>query len=135
VHATIIPTMRYRDAATMIDWLCEAFGFERRMVIDGDDGIIAHAELTLGNGMIMLGTARDDAFGKLQSTPATLGATTQSAYIVVDDVDKTYVRARAAGAEVVIEIRDEVYGRVFSCKDPEGHLWNFGNYNPWLSRG
>jgi uncharacterized glyoxalase superfamily protein PhnB len=135
VDATIIPTMRYRDAATMIDWLCEAFGFERRMVIEDDDGGVAHAELTIGNGMIMLGSAREDAFGRLQSTPAALGGTTQSPYIVVGEVDKIYVRARAAGAEIVIDIKDESYGRGFSCKDPEGHLWNFGNYNPWLIAG
>ena len=135
MDASIIPTMRYREAAKMIDWLCEAFGFERRMVIDDGSGGIAHAELTRGNGMIMLGSARDDDFGKLQSTPAALGGTTQSAYIVVDDVDATYVRAKAAGADMISEIRQQSYGRDFSCRDPEGHLWNFGDYNPWTYTG
>src|SRR5512132_4279679 len=75
--------------------------------------------------MIMLGTARgdDDAFGCLQSTPAALGGTTQSPYLVVSDADEVYRRAKAAGAEIVIEIKDEDYGgRGFSCRDPEGHL-------------
>ena len=103
--------MRYRDAAKMIDWLGQAFGFERRMVIDDGSGGIAHAELTLGNGMIMLGSAREDAFGKLQSTPAALGGTTQSAYIVVGDVGAAY--AKAAGAEMIGEIRQQIRPRLF----------------------
>jgi uncharacterized glyoxalase superfamily protein PhnB len=88
--------------------------------------------------MIMLGTARgdDDAFGCLQSTPAALGGTTQSPYLVVRDADEVYRQAKAAGAEIVIEIKDEDYGgRVFSCRDPEGHLWNVGSYDPWKAPG
>ena len=133
--STVIPTMRYRDAGRMIDWLCGAFGFERRMVIDDGSGGIAHAELTFGDGMIMLGSARDDDFGKLQSTPAVLGGTTQSPYIVVADADAAYARAKAAGAEMIGDIRQQSYGRDFSCRDPEGHLWNLGDYNPWTYTG
>jgi uncharacterized glyoxalase superfamily protein PhnB len=135
VDATIIPTMRYRDAAKMIDWLGAAFGFTRRMVIDDGSGGVAHAELTLGNGMIMLGSARDDDFGKLQATPAALGGTTQSPYIVVADVAAAYAKAKAAGAEMIGDIRQQSYGRDFSCRDPEGHLWNLGDYNPWTYTG
>jgi uncharacterized glyoxalase superfamily protein PhnB len=62
-RATTIPTLRYRDAAAAIEWLCRAFGFERHLVVPGDAGTIAHAQLRFGNGMIMLGSARDDAFG------------------------------------------------------------------------
>jgi hypothetical protein len=73
-----------------------------------------------------------DEFGRLQATPATLGGTTQSPYIVVPDADMIYRRAKAAGAEIVVDIKDEDYGgRVFSCRDPEGHLWNIGTYDPW----
>jgi uncharacterized glyoxalase superfamily protein PhnB len=84
----------------------------------------------------MLGSTRDgeDEFGKAQSTPATLGGTTQSPYLVVADADAVHRTALAAGAEIVIEIKDEDYGgRSFSCRDPEGHLWNIGTYNPWKS--
>ena len=119
----------------MIEWLCAAFGFERRMVIDDGNGGIAHAELTYVDGMIMLGSARDDEFGKLQSTPTALGGTTQSPYIVVTDADDAYARAKAAGAEMIGDIRQQSYGRDFSCRDPEGHLWNFGDYNPWTYTG
>jgi uncharacterized glyoxalase superfamily protein PhnB len=116
----------------MIDWLCEAFGFERHLVVEDGQGGIAHAQLTFGNSMIMLGSVREDEFGKLQLSPAALGGTTQSPYIVVSEADEVYDRAKAAGAEIVIEIKDEDYGgRGFSCRDPEGHLWNIGTYNPW----
>lgn len=131
-HGIIIPTLRYRDAAAALDWLCRAFGFEKHMVVPGDDGSIAHAQLVFGNGMVMLGSARDDDFGKLQKPPALGGAATQSAYIIVPDADAHHARALAAGARVVYPLRTEDYGgRGYSCLDPEGHLWNFGTYDPW----
>ena len=130
--ATIIPTMRYRDAPAAIEWLCKAFGFEKHLVVPGPDGTIAHAQLTFGNGMIMLGSARDDEFGRLVKLPADARGVTQSAYIVVENTDQHYTRAKAAGAEIVMDIKDEDYGgRGYSCRDPEGHLWNFGTYDPW----
>ena len=133
--STIIPTLRYRDARTMIDWLARAFGFEPNMVVDDDDGGIAHAQLTHGNAMIMLGTARDDEIGRIMRTAAELGGTSQSAYIIVPDVDAVAERARAAGAEMLIEPRDEGYGgRGFTCRDPEGQVWNVGSYDPWKAR-
>jgi uncharacterized glyoxalase superfamily protein PhnB len=130
--STVVPCLRYGDARRMADWLGEVFGFEPRAVYDDGQGGVAHAQLTLGAGMIMLGSARDDAFGRAQSQPAVLKGTTQSAYVVVADADEVYRRAKAAGAEIVIEIKDEDYGgRGFSCRDPEGHLWNVGSYDPW----
>jgi len=130
--STIIPTLRYTDASKLIDWLCGAFGFSKHLVVEDGEGGIAHAQLTLGGSMIMISTARADEFGNLQSTPAALGGTTQSPYMVVPDADAVYERPRAAGAEIVIETKDEDYGgRGFSCRDPEGHLWNIGTYDPW----
>ncbi len=83
--------------------------------------------------MIMLGTATDDDFGRLQKTPAAVGGiATQSAYIIVPDADAHFDRAKAKGAKIVEELSDEDYGgRGYSCLDPEGHLFNFGTYNPW----
>jgi uncharacterized glyoxalase superfamily protein PhnB len=132
--ASIIPTLRYRDATAAIEWLCRAFGFTKHLVVPGDAGTIAHAQLTYGNGMIMLGSARDDEFGKLQRTPAQAGEIgTQSPYVIVPDADAHLPRALSAGAKVVIPIRDESYGgRGYSCLDPEGHLWNFGTFDPWV---
>ena len=129
--ATVIPTMRYNDAAAAIEWLCDAFGFEKHLVVHGEDGTIVHAQLVFGNGMIMLGSARE--LDTLQSLPSALGgAVSQSPYIIVEDADQHYGQAVAAGAEIVMEIKDEDYGgRGYSCRDPEGHIWKFGSYDPW----
>ena len=131
--STVIPTMRYHDAAAGIAWLCRAFGFEKLLVVPGEKGTIAHAQLTFGNGMIMLSSARDDEYGKFVKPVRDLGGVgSQSPYVIVDDADAHYARAVAGGAEIVIEIKDEDYGgRGYSCRDPEGHLWNFGTYDPW----
>lgn len=132
MSSNIIPTLRYRNAPKMLEWLVEAFGFRRHAVHEDGKGGIAHAQLVLDGGMIMLSSARDDAFGKVQATPAALGGTTQSPYIVVSNVDELYERACANGAKVVMPIEDNDYGgRGFSCRDPEGHVWNFGSYDPW----
>jgi hypothetical protein len=68
--ATIIPTLRYNDAAAAVEWLCRAFGFEQHLVVPGENGTVLHAELTFGNGMIMLGSVRDTPFAQLQQPPA-----------------------------------------------------------------
>ena len=131
--ATIIPTMRYHDAPAAIDWLCQAFGFEKHLVVPGENGTITHAQLTFGNGMIMLSSANDSELGKFVKPPRDLGGVgSQSPYIIVQEADAHYNRAIAAGAEIVLEIKDEEYGgRGYSCRDPEGHIWNFGTYDPW----
>jgi uncharacterized glyoxalase superfamily protein PhnB len=131
--ATIVPCLRYRDAPAAIDWLCRTFGFEQHLVVPGDDGTVAHAQLRFGNGMVMLGSVARDGYGRLVKQPDEIGgAETQSAYVIVTDADAVYARAKAAGARIAIEIKDEDYGgRGFSCYDLEGHLWNFGTYDPW----
>ena len=132
-RASVIPCLRYRDAAAAIDWLCAVFGFERHMVVSNPDGSIAHAELSFGNGMVMLGSVKDSAFDRMMKQPdQTGGAETQTPYLVVSDADAVYKRAQAAGAQIVLEIKDVDYGgRGFSCRDLEGRLWNFGTYDPW----
>jgi uncharacterized glyoxalase superfamily protein PhnB len=131
----VIPCLRYRDAPAAIEWLCSTFGFNKQAVYPNSDGTIAHAQLTFGNGMIMLGSAVEKAneWGKLIKQPDQIGgAETQSAYLIVADTDVLYARAKAAGAQIVIDIKDEDYGgRGFSCRDIEGHLWSFGTYDPW----
>lgn len=129
----MISGMRYRDAPKAIEWLCDVFGFEKHLVVPNDDGTIAHAQLTFGNGMIMLGSVSDNEFGKNIKQPDEIGgAETQTVYVIVNDADAIYKRAKEAGAEIVMDIKDENYGgRGFSCKDPDGHLWNFGTYDPW----
>lgn len=132
--ASIIPALRYEDAPAAIDWLCKAFGFEKQAVYEGENGTIAHAQLTLGNGMIMLGSATETEYGKLVEAPGKNRAVTQGIYVVVPEVDKHYGRAKAAGAEIVIDIKDEDYGgRDYTARDPEGHVWTFGSYDPWAT--
>ena len=132
-NASIIPTLRYRDGQAAIDWLSIAFGFKAQLVVPDKSGTIAHAQLVYGNGMIMLGSATNNEFHNLVKSPAETGGTgSQSAYIIVADVDDHYKIAVAAGAEIVIDIKDEEHGgRAYSCRDPEGHVWNFGSYDPW----
>ena len=129
----IVPTLKYEDAPAAIEWLCTALGFEKHLVVAADGGSIRHAQLVLGGDMIMLGSARESAFDAMQKTPRAAGGVgTQSPYIVIDDVDAHHARARTAGAEIVMAPEDQDYGgRSYSCRDPEGHLWNFGSYDPW----
>ena len=132
-RATVIPSLRYRNAPAAIDWLCQVFGFEKQLVVANPDGTIAHAQLSFGNGMIMLGSVADTEFGRLMTQPDEIGgAETQSSYVIVADADLVYARAKAANAEIVREIKDEDYGgRLFACRDLEGHLWSIGTYDPW----
>jgi uncharacterized glyoxalase superfamily protein PhnB len=132
--SSVIPAMRYRDAPAAIEWLCRVFGFERHLVVPDAHGGIAHAQLNLGDGMIMLGSVADTPFGRYMKQPDEIGgAQTQSAYLVVPDADAVLARALAAGARIAMPIKDEDYGgRGFSCFDLEGHLWNVGTYDPWV---
>jgi len=126
---TIFPAIRFDDARTMIQWLGEAFGFEPMAVYDAPDGSVAHAELRLERGAIMIGQSRADDFGTL--SPRTAGGVTQMIYAWVADVDAHHRRAVDAGAEIVRPLADTPYGsREYSARDPEGHVWSFGSYLP-----
>lgn len=131
---SIIPCLRYRNAPAAIEWLTQAFGFMPHQVVSNEDGTIAHAELRLESGMIMLGSVlqQETEYGRLIKQPDEIGGgVTQSIYVVVTNVDSVYAKAKAAGARIVIEIKDEDYGgRDFTCYDLEGHLWTFGTYDP-----
>jgi uncharacterized glyoxalase superfamily protein PhnB len=123
----VYPSLRYRDTRAAIDWLVEAFGFEVKMVVNGEgERDVAHAELTLGpNGMVMLGSEAEegDRWGS--------HAGQSWIYVAIEDPDGLLERARAAGADVVMELTDTDYGsRDFAVGDPEGNLWNFGTYRP-----
>jgi uncharacterized glyoxalase superfamily protein PhnB len=120
------PTLKYDDAPAALRFLTEAFGFEERLVVPGDTPeTIAHAELRWpGGGGVMFGSrsAGDPTF-----SAALKGVT--SIYVVTDDPDGVHDRAVAAGAEVLVGLRDEDYGsRDFTTLDTEGNLWTFGTY-------
>ena len=132
-RSTLIPSLRYNDAPAAIEWLAKAFGFHKNAVYPNADGTIAHAQLTLGGGMIMLGSISDNEYGRRMKQPSEIGgANTHGIYIVVKDTDAVYAQAKAAGAVIAMDIIDNDYGgRGFSCLDPEGHLWSIGSYDPW----
>ena len=126
--------MRYKDAYAAIDWLCQVLGFELRLVVPDGEGGVAHAELTLGNGMIMLGSDQGNADDYV-TAPAPDGRLTQNAYIVVSDIEDAYERVKDAGANIVSELEEQHYGgNLFSVRDPEGQLWHLGSYNPWADQ-
>jgi uncharacterized glyoxalase superfamily protein PhnB len=129
---TVVPCMRYRDAPAAIDWLCDTFGFEAQLVVPNEDGTIAHAQLSFGNSIVMLGSVFDTEYGRLMKQPADIGHfVTQSTYLVVNNADLVYGRALEAGAKILLDIKDEDYGgRGFTCRDPEGHVWSIGTYDP-----
>jgi uncharacterized glyoxalase superfamily protein PhnB len=123
--ATVWPTLTYRDARAAIRFLVDAFGFEEVVSYPGtDESIVSHAELRWpAGGGVMLGTARAD------SVIADLPPGTGSVYVVTEDPDGLFERARKAGARVVQELHDTDYGsRDFAVRDPEGVYWNFGTY-------
>ncbi|MGH8164391.1 MAG: VOC family protein, partial [Rhodanobacteraceae bacterium] len=118
----------------MIEWLCNTFGFEKNAVYTGDNGVVQHAQLTFGHGMIMLGSVDNEtAWGKLITQPDEIGGKqTQACYVIVADCAAHYQHAKNAGAQIVGELESKDYGGSgYSCRDPEGYVWSFGDYDPW----
>ena len=133
-QAAVIPSLRYRNAHAAIDWLVRVFGFTAQAVYDGPDNTVAHAQLTLGRGMIMLGSASNTggASASLVQPEEIGGRATGQIYLVVDDIEAVYAAARAAGAQITGELREMEYGgKGFGCTDLEGYLWGIGEYDPW----
>ena len=120
---TLYPGLAYKDARAAIAWLGEAFGFEELLVVPGPDNSVAHAELKLGNGVLMLGSVRPEDTGTGQRTP----------YIYVADLDAHHDRAKAAGAEITVAPHDNDYGgRGYTARDLGGTDWHVGSYKPAL---
>jgi uncharacterized glyoxalase superfamily protein PhnB len=122
---SIYPVLKYADAHAAIDFLEQAFGFERHAVYEGEKGGVAHAELRLGDEYVMLGSTNegDDRFNQ--------GAGRYSLYVVVDDPDAHHARAKEVGAAIERELSDTDYGsHEYTARDPEGNLWSFGTYRP-----
>ena len=129
----IVPGLRYDNAHAAIDFLCTVFGFEKIIVVPGEGDIIEHAQLKRDNCMIMLGSVRDDAYGKGLKTPKALeGINTQAPYFIIDEIEEFFEQVKNGGAEIVLELTEQDYGgKLFICKDTEGYIWNFGTYDPW----
>lgn len=124
----LFPTLRYRDPAAAIGWLERALGFRQHIVAHDGDAVV-HAQLRLGDDLVMLGRDHpDDRYG--MHSPLALNGTNQCVYVAVDgDVDAACARAEETGAEIVTRPYTTDYGsREFSCRDPEGHVWSVGSY-------
>ena len=131
----ISSSLFYDDPAAAIDFICEAFGFEIRLKVEGDGGEIVHSELDFGQGMLMVGGTghREDREVQMPAkSPRSLGgANTQALCVVVGDVDAHCEHARQAGAKIVMEPTTTDYGdeywtdRTYRAEDPEGHQWWF----------
>ncbi|MEW1697714.1 VOC family protein [Streptomyces sp. NPDC093249] len=123
----VCPTLLYADAKAAIAQLTDAFGFTATAVYEGEDGRIAHAELSYGNGMVMLGSkGTGSEFDRLMTGAGPVGV-----YVHVDDADAHHARAVAHGAEIVLPLRDQDYGsREYAARDAEGNVWSFGTYLP-----
>jgi uncharacterized glyoxalase superfamily protein PhnB len=119
------PTLRARDARTLIRFLVDAFGFEETVVY-GDGDVVQHAQLSWPpGGGVMLGSVREgQAEDSWPVPPGSFGA-----YVVTDDPDGVHARAAAAGAEIIDGLHETDYGsRDFAARDPEGNRWSFGTY-------
>lgn len=124
-YKSLYPYLSYRDAATALHFLQEAFGFTVSLRWDDPDGTVQHAEAAFGEGAVMMGTAE-------HPTAALEGSSVgQGIYVYVEDVDAHFERARAGGARVVYPPEDTERGtRRYRVLDPEGYEWSFGNYRP-----
>jgi uncharacterized glyoxalase superfamily protein PhnB len=121
---TLYPLMRFRDAPAAIGFLKAAFDFREVQVVANDDGTIAHAELSYGPSILMLGSDREDPVMGSRAGQGWI-------YVAVRDADGHCERARAAGAKIAAEPFDTDYGsRDYTANDLEGNVWHFGTYRP-----
>ena len=128
----LVPVLRYRDVAAAAHWLSTAFQFEQKTIVPGDAGGAVYAELVHGRSTIMLvPVGQSDLDAHMRQPDELGGIETQTCYVTVDDADAHLQAAIAGGAEIVLPLSGEAAGqRGYSCRDLEGHLWNFGTYAP-----
>ncbi|HEY1518628.1 MAG TPA: VOC family protein [Solirubrobacteraceae bacterium] len=130
LRPNIFPAVRYADADAGVAFLTSAFGATEKAVHRGPDGVIHHAELALGDGLVMVG--QHSAEGWLGGEAPRPLSSTVSIYVTIADPDGHHAVAREAGAQIVRELQDMDYGsREYSVRDPEGNLWSFGTYDPY----
>jgi uncharacterized glyoxalase superfamily protein PhnB len=119
-----IPSLVYKDNRAALKWLESAFGFEPSEVLTDAKGNIVHAEMSHGDGVVMIGSEWAD----WTRSPASLGGkNTQRIHVRIDGgIDEHCARAREAGAKIVMEPADQFYGdRTYIACDLEGHYWSF----------
>ena len=130
-YHTLTPYMTVRDAARAIDFYKQAFGATERGVMKGPDGKIMHAELMIGDSIVMLADEFPD-YGAL--SPESVGGTAMGLHIYVNNVDDAFARAVKAGAQVEMPVMDQFWGdRYGKLKDPFGHKWSIATHTKDLS--
>jgi uncharacterized glyoxalase superfamily protein PhnB len=132
-RAALISAICYQDPKAALAWLERAFGFELTMLIEDGAGNLAHSEMSFGNGAVMVG----NEWSEDHKSPKSIGGkNTQTVHIQIDtDLDAHCERARAAGAEIMMEPATQFYGdRTYRCRDPEGHIWTIGQTVQAVSR-
>lgn len=126
--------LTYEDAGAAADWLCRAFGFrETGERYSDDEGRVTHAEVSYGDGLVMLGFASPHYRGPKRHAEECEQAArwldnpyaVDGVLVQVDDIDAHLQQAREAGAEILRGIDEEPYGRLYTAADPEGHRWMF----------
>jgi uncharacterized glyoxalase superfamily protein PhnB len=125
IRTALTSALCYRDPKAALKFLEAAFDFELVMLIEDNEGNLAHAEMGFGGGLVMIG----NEWTAQHKSPASIdGFNTQSVHIHLEgDIDAHCERARAAGAEILMEPADQFYGdRTYRCRDPEGHFWTVG---------
>jgi uncharacterized glyoxalase superfamily protein PhnB len=129
--------MRYLDVAGAVDWLRSRLGFQLHSSVRDDDGAMVYAQVAFGNAMVMLAAIQDTALDRYMRQPDEIGgAETQSCYFHVADAAAHFARAKAAGAEIILPLEPyDSGGQGYSCRDPEGHIWTFGDFDPWGREG
>jgi uncharacterized glyoxalase superfamily protein PhnB len=123
----------YKDPSAALDWLDKAFGFERSMVITDAEGRLAHAEMRFGDSYIMVGSE----WAEFTASPNSVGGkNTQMIHVHLEDgIDAHCARARTEGATILQDPTDQFYGdRTYRARDPEGHVWTFGQTVRHVSR-
>ena len=135
--SSLIPSVRYRDAGASIAWLERALGFVRHAVYTGEGGVVVHAELRRGNGLLMVGSVGNPSpMEQHYATPADIGnRVTSPLYLVAENCAPVWASAQAAGAEVLMTLQEMPFGgKAFTVRDPEGHVWSVEEYDPWKAR-
>jgi uncharacterized glyoxalase superfamily protein PhnB len=113
---TVYALVRYDNPGAAVEWLVKVLGFEAQEVSKGDDGMVNHAELRIGENMIMIGKGKPGGPG---------------IYLAVEDPDAHHDRIKRSGAKITMGLTDQPYGsREYACQDPEGNDWFFGTYRP-----
>ncbi len=131
-YHTVTPYMALRDCKAAIEFYKRAFGAEKVMQLDMPDGKIAHAEIRIGDSMVMLSEENEEWGNK---SPATLGGSPMFLMIYVPDVDAAFNKAIAAGASEVRPVADQFYGdRSGTLKDPYGYQWTLSTHVEDLSQ-